>query len=532
MLKELYIENLAVIEKTSMSFDAGLTAFTGETGAGKSILIGGIKAILGGRVSKDLVRSGAEKAVITALFETDGAELLLTREINSTGSSTARIGGKPVTAADLREAAAQLIDIHGQHDSRTLTDNIHQRNLLDNFGRLTNDLEEYAAVFKSFSELSRRIKKLQTDENIKSERALLLKEKIDDVNSYKLTLGEEDEVAVKLAAARNSKEVKQNLTTARSCLSGSSDSFGAADLLGQCRASLQEIAEFLPGSDELLKRLRSAEIELDDIRGDIAALDGDGFDSELTARLEERMSDLLRLKRKYRLDINELISEHEKWRDELAELEYSEDMTEKLIAERKNTGDNLKRLAGIITEKRKNTADELAVRITEQLVELDMPGVRLFFDIRQEKVTVSGMDGVEIMISVNKGEEPKPLGKIASGGELSRIMLAIKAVLAESDSMPTMIFDEIDTGISGRAAQKVGAKLADIAKKRQVLCVTHLASIAAKADKHLLIDKTSDETRTYTRVSDLDLEGRKRELARIISGEEDESSVENLLRLR
>jgi DNA repair protein RecN (Recombination protein N) len=397
--------------------------------------------------------------------------------------------------------------------------------LLDNFGKLTVDLEEYAVVFKNFSELSRRIKKLQADENIKAEKTALLKDKIDDVNQYKLTLGEEQEVEEKLTAARNSKAIKQNIRLARSCLSGSSETLGAADLLNQCRTSLQEIAQFLPNSDELLKRLKSAAIELDDIRGDLSALDSGGFDSEQTSRLEERMSDLLRLKRKYRLDIDELIHEHEKWRDELAELEYSEDMTEKLLTERKTAGDNLKKLAEKITEKRKKTADELAAKITEELIGLDMPNVQLFFDIRQEKVTVSGMDGVEIMISVNRGEPPKPLAKIASGGELSRIMLAVKAVLGETSSVPTMIFDEIDTGISGRAAQKVGAKLAEIADNRQVLCVTHLASIAAKADKHLLIEKTSDETRTYTRVSDLNIEERKRELARIISGDEEELTI-------
>jgi DNA repair protein RecN (Recombination protein N) len=524
MLKQLYIENLAVIEEASVNFNRGLTVFTGETGAGKSILIGGIKAILGGRVSKDLVRSGAEKAVITALFEIHGEEKLLTREISSTGTSVAKIGGKPVTASDLREIAAELIDIHGQHDSRTLTDNTHQRELLDNFGELTADLEKYAVVFKGFSELSRRIKKLQSDENIKSEKTALLKDKIDDVNAYKLTRGEEETVAQKLAAARNSKVIAQNIRTARSCLSGGNEALGAADLVSQCKLALREIAEFLPDS-ELLKRLESLEIEVDDIRGEIAALDSGGFNAAETARLEERMSDLLRLKRKYKLDIDELIDEHEKWRDELAELEYSEDMTEKLVAERKTVGDNLKKLAGEITEKRKKAAAELAAKITEELIYLDMPNVRLFFALTQEKVTVSGMDGVEIMISVNKGEEPKPLARIASGGELSRIMLAIKAVLAENDSVPTMIFDEIDTGISGRAAQKVGAKLADIAKKRQVLCVTHLASIAAKADKHLLIEKTDDNQRTFTRVKELDIEQRKRELARIISGDEEELTI-------
>jgi DNA repair protein RecN (Recombination protein N) len=522
MLKELYIENLAVIEQAAVGFSGGFSVFTGETGAGKSILIGAVKAILGGRVSKDLVRSGAEKAVVTALFEAHGEEKLLTREISASGTSVARINGKTVTAADLKEAAAELIDIHGQHDSRTLTDNVLQRELLDNFGRLTDDLEEYAVAFKSFSELSRRIKKLQADENIKTEKSALLKDKIDDVNAYKLTVGEEEEVAQKLAAARNSKAVKQNLTTARSCLSGSSETLGAADLLGQCRISLQEIAEFLPGSGELLARLESAAIELDDIRGDIFAWEDEGFDAEQVTRLEERMSDLLRLKRKYKLGIDELIAEHEKWRDELAELEYSEDMTEKLLAERKSAGDNLKMLAGEITEKRKKAAAELAAKITDELIYLDMPNVRLFFEIRQEKVTISGMDSVEIMISVNKGEEPKPLARIASGGELSRIMLAIKAVLGKMSSVPTMIFDEIDAGISGRAAQKVGAKLAAISEKRQVLCVTHLASIAAKADKHLLIEKTSDEKRTYTKVSELSLDERKRELARIISGDEEE----------
>jgi len=520
MLKELYIENLAVIEEATVSFCGGFNVFTGETGAGKSILIGGIKAILGGRVSKDLVRSGAEKAVITALFDTgdcEGELLILTREISSTGSSIARIGGKPVTASELRDVAAKLIDIHGQHDSHTLTDNTRQRELLDNFGGLTGDLAEYAGVFKDFSELSKKIKRLQTDENIKEEKAALLKEKIDDVNSYKLTLGEEADVKIKLERKQNAEAITRELMKARESLS--------TEALRETKAGLQMIAAFMPGADELLARIDSAIIELDDIWRELGRNDSVGFEAD-AHRLEERMSDLTRLKRKYKLDIDGLIEEADRWRDELAELEYSEDALEKLIAERKNVGDNLKRLAGEITEKRTRAAEELAALITEELIFLDMPNVRLFFALTQEKVTVTGMDGVEIMISVNKGEEPKPLGKIASGGELSRIMLAIKAVLAESDSIPTMIFDEIDTGISGRAAQKVGSKLADIAKKRQVLCVTHLASIAAKADKHLLIEKTDDNLRTFTRVADLDLEQRKRELARIISGSEDEELQE------
>jgi len=511
MLKELYIENLAVIEEATVSFCGGFNVFTGETGAGKSILIGGIKAILGGRVSKDLVRSGAEKAVITALFDTGEEELLiLTREISSTGTSVARIGGKPVTAAELRDVAAKLIDIHGQHDSHTLTDNARQRELLDGFGGLSELLGEYAGVFKEYSELSRKIKRLQTDDSLKAEKAALLKEKIDDVNSYKLMPGEEADVKTKLERKQNAEAIMRELMKARESLS--------TEALRETKAGLQNIAAYMPGSEELLTRIDSAIIELDDIWRELSRHDSVGFEAD-AHKLEERMSDLTRLKRKYKLDINELIEETDRWRDELAELEYSEDMLEKLAAERKERGDNLKRLAGEITAKRQKAAEELAAKITEELIFLDMPNVRLFFALTSEKVTITGMDGVEIMISVNKGEEPKPLTKIASGGELSRIMLAIKAVLAESDSIPTMIFDEIDTGISGRAAQKVGSKLADIASKRQVLCVTHLASIAAKADKHLLIEKTDDNLRTFTRVADLDLEQRKRELARIISGD-------------
>ena len=458
MLREIYIENLAVIEQARVGFCAGFNVFTGETGAGKSILISGIKAILGGRASRDIVRSGAEKAHITAVFgdlppstvakiaqhgfSADEDALILTREIYPDGKSTARINNKPATAAILREIAAELIDIHGQHDSQTLTDTVRQRDLLDNFGRLTGDLAEYAEVFKNFSDLSRRIKKLQTDDSAKSERAALLKEKTDDVNRYKLSLGEEAELAQKLAALRNAKQIKQGLAAARGCLSGGeSDDFGAVDLVNQCRNYLAEIAEFLPKTSELAARLEGAGIELDDVCGEIAALDSDGFDPETAAKLEERMADLLHLKRKYKLDIDELIHAADDWRDELAELEFSDDIAEKLIAERKIVGDNLKRLAGEITEKRTAAASELASKITAELLFLDMPNVRLFFEITRENVTMSGMDGVEIMISVNLGEEPKPLAKIASGGELSRIMLALKAVLAESDKIPVMIFD-------------------------------------------------------------------------------------------
>ncbi|MCL2019316.1 MAG: DNA repair protein RecN [Oscillospiraceae bacterium] len=543
MLKELYIENLAVIEETSVKFGQGFNVFTGETGAGKSILIGAVKAILGGRASKDLVRSGAAKAQISAVFtdinektvcvlseygfgsdfndETLPNMLILSREIFSDGKSTARINNKPATVTALRDVAAELIDIHGQHDSYTLTDTVRQRELLDNFGKLTDDLEEYANCFRGFSELSKRIKKLQTDENMKAERIALLKEKADDVNSYRLKHGEEAETADRLLKLRNGAEIVQNTIEAQTCLSGDGGALpGAVDLINRCRIRITEIAEFLPNGGELSKRLEIAEIELKDLKSEISALSTDDFDPAQIARLEERMSEILHLKRKYKLDTDELIEQAKKWQDELEELEHSEGLTEKLVAERKKQGDNLKRLAEKITEKRKKAAAELAARIKEELFFLNMPGVEIFFELWQDKITVTGMDNVEIMISPNRGEEPKPLAKIASGGELSRIMLALKAVLAESDGTPTMIFDEIDTGISGTAAQKVALKLAEIAKRRQVLCVTHLASIAAKADKHLLIEKTDDGNRTYTKVTELDLEGRKKELKKIVLGDD------------
>lgn len=548
MLKELYIENLAIIEKANISFGDKLNIFSGETGAGKSILIGGINAILGGRVSKDIVRAGAVKAIVSGLFDEvpvgvkdklveygfdSDDELMLQREIALDGKSTARINGRAVTVAVLKEIAENLINIHGQHDNQILLNSENQRDILDNYGNLGAMLDEYAQCFKDFSALSRQIKKLQNDNKIDNDKALFLREKIEDVKSFEFKKGEESEVESKLSALRNAEKIQKALYSAYSGISGADDESGSIQLLENARNSIGEICTFIPDCDDIKNRINSLVIELYDIESEISSyITEDEDESKQLTYYEERMSEILRVKRKYNCDLDELIDKLESWQEELYSLENHDDIIENLLEQRKEKGEKVKHLANEITLKRKQTAEILVAKVADELQFLDMPNVLLVFDISQDKVTVTGMDKVEMLISVNKGENPKPISKIASGGELSRIMLAIKNVLANNDEIPTMIFDEIDTGISGRAAHKVGVKLSEIAQKRQVLCVTHLAQIAAMADNHLLIEKKTENERTFTQVKTLDYEGRKREIARIISGDESDitlKSAEELL---
>ncbi len=545
MLRELYIENLAVIEKASVAFGENLNVFTGETGAGKSILIGGINAVLGARVNKDIVRSGTDKAVVAALFDNIpdnvrkiiedngyecGDELLLQREIFRDGKSTARINGKTATAAILKEAASELISIHGQHDNLLLMSNDRQRDILDSFGQTYELLGEYREAFKEFSSLSRRIKNLSDTDDIKRERAELLRQRIKEIDGYKLHIGEENEISEQLNKLRNFENIQTNIYGALNAISGDEETEGAYQRLKNARDNIYALMEDIPSVSALAERTDALLIELEDIREEISSLIPDqAEDMERTLdACEERMSDILRLKRKYGCELDELLTEAEEWRQELYAIDNSEDVIGELAEQRKIKGEQVKKLAERLTAKRKAAADTLTKRISEELAFLDMPDIRLVFDIKQDKVTLSGMDKVEMLISVNKGEELKPINKIASGGELSRIMLAIKNVLADSDNIQTMIFDEVDTGISGHAAQKVGIKLRQTAKTRQILCVTHLAQIAAMADTHLLIKKSTDSSRTYTGIISLDHEGRKKEIARIISGDENSDiSLEN-----
>lgn len=545
MLRELSIENLAVIEKASIAFDDKLNVFTGETGAGKSILIGGINAILGGRVSKDIVRAGTEKAVVTGLFDdlpesvkaklSDNGfavddELLLQRDIHADGKSTARINGRATTVAILRDIASELIDIHGQHDNRLLMDGDNQREILDSYGKNSGLLSEYATAFKEFSALSRKIKEVSRKKTESLEKAELLRERLEELDRYNFSADEEETVKQKIEELRNAEYISENLYNAQTAISGDDDTDGAYSMLEHCKNSVSSLSETIPELDKLAERISDMLVELEDIREEIVQRipDEDEDTAGMLGVLEERLSVILRLQRKYGTDLAQILENSEKWRNELYEIDNGDDIIEELTEKKKEVGEKVKRLATELTGRRKKAADELAKRISAELTFLDMPDIRLVFDISQDKVTLSGMDKVEMLISVNKGEDLKPMSKIASGGELSRIMLAVKNVLAETDKLHTMIFDEIDTGISGRAAAKVGLKLHEAAENRQILCVTHLAQIAAMADTQLLIKKTSDEKRTYTGITKLDFEGRKREIARIISGDEnDPISLEN-----
>lgn len=545
MLRELSIENLAVIEKASIAFDDKLNVFTGETGAGKSILIGGINAILGGRVSKDIVRAGTEKAVVIGLFDdlpesvkaklSDNGfavddELLLQRDIHADGKSTARINGRATTVAILRDIASELIDIHGQHDNRLLMDGDNQREILDSYGKNSGLLSEYATAFKEFSALSRKIKEVSRKKTESLEKAELLRERLEELDRYNFSADEEETVKQKIEELRNAEYISENLYNAQTAISGDDDTDGAYSMLEHCKNSVSSLSETIPELDKLAERISDMLVELEDIREEIVQRipDEDEDTAGMLGVLEERLSVILRLQRKYGTDLAQILENSEKWRNELYEIDNGDDIIEELTEKKKEAGEKVKRLATVLTSRRKKAADELAKQISAELTFLDMPDIRLVFDISQDKVTLSGMDKVEMLISVNKGEDLKPMSKIASGGELSRIMLAVKNVLAETDKLHTMIFDEIDTGISGRAAAKVGLKLHEAAENRQILCVTHLAQIAAMADTQLLIKKTSDEKRTYTGITKLDFEGRKREIARIISGDEnDPISLEN-----
>lgn len=545
MLRELSIENLAVIEKASIAFDDKLNVFTGETGAGKSILIGGINAILGGRVSKDIVRAGTEKAVVTGLFDdlpesvkaklSDNGfavddELLLQRDIHADGKSTARINGRATTVAILRDIASELIDIHGQHDNRLLMDGDNQREILDSYGKNSGLLSEYATAFKEFSALSRKIKEVSRKKTESLEKAELLRERLEELDRYNFSADEEETVKQKIEELRNAEYISENLYNAQTAISGDDDTDGAYSMLEHCKNSVSSLSDTIPELDKLAERISDMLVELEDIREEIVQRipDEDEDTAGMLGVLEERLSVILRLQRKYGTDLAQILENSEKWRNELYEIDNGDDIIEELTEKKKEAGEKVKRLATELTNRRKKAADDLAKQISAELTFLDMPDIRLVFDISQDKVTLSGMDKVEMLISVNKGEDLKPVSKIASGGELSRIMLAVKNVLAETDKLHTMIFDEIDTGISGRAAAKVGLKLHEAAENRQILCVTHLAQIAAMADTQLLIKKTSDEKRTYTGITKLDFEGRKREIARIISGDEnDPISLEN-----
>ncbi|MCI7758823.1 MAG: DNA repair protein RecN [[Eubacterium] saphenum] len=530
MLRELSIENLAVIENARASFCGGFNVFTGETGAGKSVLIGGVNAILGQRAARDVVRAGAEKAVITALFDelsdevrqkieelgfSAEDELVLSREIFADGKSAARINGRTATASMLREIGELLVDIHGQHDNRILMSNDNQRDILDNYAGISEKIEAYRERFREFSRVSRELKKLSEEAEIRSLKIERLTATVADLQPLELEKGEAEQLEKELKSARASAKNAELLGSAYGCLTAEE---GAA-VLELLKIAEEKLAKVEDGgkAEELRARIISAAGELSDVADELFNLSDEAAE-EREARLSERVSAIKTAARKYNLDADELVDYLEKCENELRELSGADDKTEELNAKKHALAEEIKKSAGEISELRKDAAERLSESIQKELAFLDMPNVRIFFELKPEKITINGMDSVELMISANLGEEPKPLNKIASGGELSRIMLAVKCVLAGNDGVPTMIFDEIDSGISGRAAQKVGIKLRELSGKRQVMCITHLAQIAAKADNHLVLEKNTENGRTFTQISQPDFGGRVREIARIIDG--------------
>lgn len=535
MLSCLQIENVAVIQKAEVHFQPGLNVLTGETGAGKSILIDSINAILGNRTSKDLVRTGASKAVIRASFaqipdvvldklEAAGyersAELLLSREITAEGKSSCRINGMPTTAAVLRELCGGLININGQHDSVGLLNPAHHLSILDDYAQNAKLYQEYYVLYRSLVKVKKELDAMITDEAEKQRRIDLLSYQVQEIEEAGLTAGEEQTLEARRKVLANASTIRDRVAKAYALLSGDDDTPGAVDLLGEASNAMDTAAQL----DESLSGVSGTLMDLYYSAKDAAAelidrLDAyDTNDAELD-EIEQRLDLLYRLKRKYGDTVEDIIAFGQKAREELEQIQFSEQRHDQLQAEKLRLYGLAREKAEALTQTRLKAFDELNARITDTLQFLNMPGVRMTLHHARGPLASHGQDSVEFYISTNAGEAPKPLARIASGGELSRITLAIKNALADRDAVPTVIYDEIDSGVSGKAAGRIGEVLRQSARGHQILCITHTAQIAALADCHLLIQKNVTNDRTYTEIHPLDTEGRVEALARLISGD-------------
>ena len=534
MISQLYIENIAVIEKTTVDFTEGFNVFTGETGAGKSILIDAINAVMGERFAKELIRNGETKASVTATFSNlskqakaaledlgydADEELLIYRSIGIDGKNVCKINGRPATVSILREMSDFLVNIHGQHDNQALLVPSRHIGYIDAFGGTEELLMQYKVEYATYKKLKRQLDELSKDDSDKKRRAELLRFQVDEIEEADIVVGEEDELFEKRRIIKNSEALVDSLNIAYSALAGEDEFEGAASLVERASDELGSSAEIMSDLSEMATRIEEIKYELKDFAEEIySTAQSIDFDNSELEELEERLDVIYRLKKKYG-DSEELIL---KYRDdalkELEEMGFLDQDTDKLSAECEEHRRIVEKLANELSEKRKSAAKLFADRVRSEASFLNMPNVSVMVDVKETDLTPNGIDEVQILVTTNAGEQPKPLVKVASGGELSRIMLAIKSVLAAFDPVQTMIFDEIDTGVSGVAAERIGQKLYAISSERQVVCVTHLSQIACMADNHLLIEKTSDGQRTYTKVKQLDFEGRKYELARIISG--------------
>ena len=549
MLSLLHIENIAVIDRADISFDQGFNVLTGETGAGKSIVIDAISAILGERAYRDMIRTGTIKASVRAIF-TDvpqlswfadngveyDCETVIQREIYLDGKNVCRVNGSLVSVAILRKLGMQLINIHGQHDSATLFDEDNHLSFLDAFGDNESLRAAYSEKFEAVAKLRREIDKMTMDEGEKLRRMETLRYQIAEIEKAELEAGEDEVLEERRKILQNAEKLSNGMDTAVECLYGGDDSDGASGLLAQAEYALARLAKFSDSFASLHDRVADLMYQVQDVAEEVRdARDDLSYSADELEQIESRLDVIHKLRRKYGVTCEDILAYLDKAKKELDDIEFADDHLERLKKKLKKAEKEAWDAAKELRKNRQETSLTMADRILTELAQLDMPRVQFTCRFTETDLTSNGADAVAFYMSANAGEALKPMSKVASGGELARIMLAMKNVLAEKDQVNTLIFDEVDTGVSGRAAQKVAEKLRSVATHKQVLCVTHLPQLAALANTHLLIAKSERDGRTYTSVTPLDIEGRKRELARIIGGtnitETTLKSAEEMLRL-
>ena len=533
MLEVLHIENIAIIEEADIRFEAGFNALTGETGAGKSIVIDALSAVLGQRTSRELIRTGADKAFVSAIFssvepsllaelgitpEEDGS-LLLQREIHSDGKSVCRIGGRPVTVGQLKALGSRLLNIHGQHDGQQLLDEEEHLRFLDSFGRTERLFNAYTEKYNHFTEIQRKMQSLQIDESEKARRVDTLTYQIGELERAQLRAGEEEELSARRNLLRNAEKFISAVSEADYALNGDDSGDGALGLLRRAQDAIGAVRHLDDGYAALYQRLEALYSEAYDVAATVEdRRESFDFSPNELDEVESRMDQLYRLKKKYGPSVEDMLAYLERCRAELEQIEYAGDTLIRLERELAKAEQAALDAAERLSQGRRQAAEQLSAQILEELRQLDMGKIRFAADMAEKPLGPDGIDQVRFLMSANVGEALKPINKIASGGELSRIMLALKNVLSEQDMVGTMVFDEVDTGVSGRAAQKVAEKMARISRRKQVLCVTHLPQLAAMADTHFSVEKGEQNGRTYTAVQRLDREQRRQELARLTGG--------------
>ena len=531
MLDLLHIENIAIIERADIAFQPGFNALTGETGAGKSIVIDAMSAVLGQRASRDLIRTGADKAFVSAtfsgvepaLFEEFGLEpdeeLLLLREIHADGKNTCRVNGRPFTVTQLRALGSRLLNIHGQHDGQQLLDEEQHQLYLDSFGKTEELLNTYTEKYQAFTEIHRQIRALQMDESEKARRVDTLRFQIEELQRAKLRPGEEEELSARRSFLRNGEKFISAVSEADYCLNGGDEGSGALGLLRQAQDAIGAVRHLDDGFAKIYERLEDIYSEVYDVAATVEdQRESFDFSPHELDDVESRLDRLYRLKKKYGPTVEDMLAYLEKCKSELEQIEYAGDALARLEKQEKKAGHAMLDAARALSARRHEAAQVLSAQILSELQQLDMGKIRFAVDFTEKAPDATGTDHIRFLMSANVGEELRPINRIASGGELARIMLAMKNVLSEQDHVGTLVFDEVDTGVSGRAAQRVAEKMARISRKKQVLCVTHLPQLAAMADTQFSVEKGEEGGRTFTHVCLLDRAQRRQELARLTGG--------------